>query len=113
MDEMYLFPDFEPVHHGVFLMRHGRGRRPGVVYSNKKLCFVATDQSFLAELLFELSNRDDCYMVKFTSQAKSGMYLGRCFLLDEHAVGTLWYQFKQHPKLMCTLQDDDFTESYR
>ena len=30
----------------------------------KKLCFVATDQALLAEVLGELAGRPDCYYVK-------------------------------------------------
>lgn len=113
MDKTTLFPDFEPVHNGVFLQRRGGGYRPGGPYTNKKLCFVATDQHVLSELLLELSHRDDCYMVKFSVEPKDGMYLGRCFLLDEQTIGKLWQEYKVHPRLMCSVQDDDFTLPYR
>ncbi len=107
------FEGFEPRHNGYFQIRNGRGRQPDVAFSNKKLCFVATDQVFLAELLRELSDREDCYFVKFTTAPKDGMYLGRCFLLTDTAVGELWQRYKVHPRLMCTVQDDNFTSAFR
>ena len=113
MDETTLFPDFEPVCNGAFLHRHGRGKRLGIAHSNKKLCFVATDQHLLSDLLLELSEREDCFYVKFSTRPRSGMYLGRCFLLDDAMVGELWRQYKVHPQLMCTVQDDDFTKIFR
>lgn len=80
---------------------------------NKKLCFVATDQTFLVALLTELSDRDDCWAVKYSVEPRDGMYLGRCFLRDAQTVGELWDEYKRHPKLMCSVQDDDFTGSFR
>jgi len=41
------------------------------------------------------------------------MYLGRCFLMDEHEVGVVWAEFKAHQRLFCTVQDDDFTAPFR
>ncbi len=113
MEQPTHFEGFEPRHDDYFQIRNGRGRQPDVAYSNKKLCFVATDQQFLADLLRELSDRDDCYFVKFTTAPKDGMYLGRCFLLTDTAVGELWQHYKVHPRLMCTVQDDDFTAAFR
>jgi hypothetical protein len=81
--------------------------------SQRKLCIVATDQTALIELLYELSLRDDCYFVKYSTKPKDGMYLGRCFLTTDAAAGKLWSELKVHPKSMCTIQDDDFTESFR
>src|ERR1700682_1205782 len=98
---------------GVFRERHGRGRAPGVTYSQRKLCFVATDKVVLTEILFRLSRRPDCFYVKYSSRPKDGMYLGRCFMLTDEAVGGLWARYKRHPAVMCTVQDDDFTREYR
>jgi hypothetical protein len=111
MEQENAIDGFEPRHNGVFQIRHGRGRDMG--HSNKKLCFVATDQQLLAQVLRELADREDCYFVKFTTEPKDGMYLGRCFLLEDQAVGELWQQYKVHPRLMCTVQDDDFTSAFR
>ncbi len=113
MEQTPHFEGFEPRNNGYFQIRQGRGRQPDVPYSNKKLCFVATDQVLLATLLRELSDREDCYFVKFTTAPKDGMYLGRCFLLTDTAVGELWQHYKVHPRLMCTVQDDDFTSTFR
>lgn len=55
MDSTIAFPEFTPTPNGVFQFRHGKGRCEGGEYSNKKLCFVATDVHFLAEVLYELS----------------------------------------------------------
>ena len=80
---------------------------------NKKLCFVATDQALLADVLLQLAERPDCYYVKYSVHPRDGMYLGRCFLMDEHEVGVVWAEFKAHPRLFCSVQDDDFTAPFR
>jgi hypothetical protein len=85
----------------------------GKGYCNKKLCFVATDQAILAELLGKLAQRPDCYYVKYSVISRDGMYLGRCFLMDEHEVGLLWAKYKGHPRIFCSVQDDDFTLPFR
>jgi hypothetical protein len=95
------------------MQRWGAGRKPGVEYSHRKLCFVATDRTLLAKILLELSMRSDCYVVKYSVHPRDGMYLGRCFLLEDSLVGELWQRFKRHPRLMCTIQDDDFTAQFR
>jgi hypothetical protein len=82
-------------------------------YCNKKLCFVATDQALLADVLRQLAERPDCNYVKYSVWHLDGMFLGRCFLMDEQEVGRLWAEFKSHPRLMCTVQDDDFTAAFR
>ena len=58
--------------------------------SQKKLCFVATNQELLAGVLEELASRPDCVYVKYSLYQKDGMYLGRCFLTDDHQVGLVW-----------------------
>ena len=105
--------EFQPSPGGVFMHRSGAGRKDGVTYSRRKLCFVAADKAFLAELLLNLSGQSDCYFVKYSTQPRDGMYLGRCFMLDDCRVGELWQEFKPHPKLMCTIQDDDFASQFR
>jgi hypothetical protein len=113
MSQANLETEFDSTHCGVFMQRSGAGRGPGVAYSRRKLCFVATDRRFLAGVLLELSKRRDCYAVKYSVQAKDGMYLGRCFMLEDDLVGELWRLFKRHPRLMCTIQDDEFTARFR
>jgi len=104
---------FEPSQGGVFMQRWGAGRKDGVSRSRCKLCFAATDKAFLAQFLLGLSRQPDCYFVKYSTTVRDGMSLGRCFMLDDRKVGELWRQFKAHPKLLCSVQDDDFTEQFR
>ena len=46
-------------------------------------------------------------------QLDGGMYLGRCFLTTDQAVGEVWAEYKSHPALFCTVQDDDFVDRFR
>jgi len=103
---------FHPSHAGEFMARDGPARKAGASYCNKKICLAATDLDFLIALLQDLSERDDCYFVKYSVTPRDGMYLGRCFLTSEQAAGALWKKLKPHPKLLCSIQDD-FTESFR
>jgi hypothetical protein len=98
---------------GPFMARDGLAKTSGGVACQKKLCLVATDKAFLIRLLVELSERPDCFFVKYSVEAKDGMYLGRAFLTDEPLVGDLWLLYKDHPKLMCSIQDDDYTKPIR
>jgi hypothetical protein len=95
---------------GYFMHHHRKNWEKG---SQKKLCFVATNQELLADVLEELASRPDCVYVKYSLYQKDGMYLGRCFLVDDHQVGLVWAQFKNHRCLFCSVQDDDFTAPYR
>jgi hypothetical protein len=104
---------FRPSSNGYFVEIRGpawRARRP---YCKKKLCFVATDQALLADVLRELGERPDCDYVKYSVHPRDGMYLGRCFLTDEREVGALWAKYKPHPRLFCSIQDDEFTAPFR
>lgn len=96
-----------------FMARDGPAEARGEQGCNKKLCFVATDKDFLVELLTELSERDDCWAVKHSIEPRDGMYLGRCFMTDARTVGQLWDEYKRHPRLMCSIQDDDFADLFR
>ncbi len=98
---------------GFYMSRDGKAKERGEKYANKKLCFVATDIEFLANLLFRLSNHEECYGVKYSHLEREGMYLGRCFMAKEEIIGKLWRKYKNHPKLMCSVQDDDFTMKFR
>lgn len=70
-------------------------------------------QGILADVLQQLAWRPDCVYVKYSVRPREGMYLGRCFLKDEYEVGLLWAEFKNHPRLFCSVQDDDFTAPFR
>jgi hypothetical protein len=98
---------------GAFLCKWGPAKARDERCVNKKMCLVATDQQLLADVLAELARREDCYFVKYSVEPKEGMYLGRCFLTDASELGRLWAELKDHPRLMCTLQDDDFTRAFR
>jgi hypothetical protein len=102
---------FRRTNNGYFMHLHGPAWERGG--SNKKLCFVATDQALLADVLLQLAERPDCCYVKYSVYQRDGMYLGRCFLMDDHEVGVVWADFKAHPRLFCTIQDDDFTAPFR
>ena len=98
---------------GLYMVRLGAMYAPGPPPCNLKLCYVATDKDFLIRWLDALARRPDCWAAKYSISPKDGMYLGRCFLSSGETIGALWHQHKQHPKLMCSAQDDDFTISYR
>lgn len=97
---------------GPFLYRNGQGHTRGE-YSKKKLCFAATDKEFLMNLLFEFSQDANCYFVKFTEKARDGMYLGRAFFVSDEIAAQQWAKYKPHPKLLCSIQDDEFVKPYR
>jgi hypothetical protein len=97
---------------GKYIGRDGPAAARGR-YSNKKLCFVATDLAHLVKVLTELSDDEGCFWVKYSPEPRDGMYLGRCFMDDERRVGELWARFKTDPKLLCSVQDDDFTAPFR
>jgi hypothetical protein len=103
---------FRPTPGGYYMACLGPAWNEEGRYCHKKLCFVATDRTLLADVLRRLAERPDCYYVKYSVHPRDGMYLGRCFLMDEHEVGMLWAEYKQHPHLFCSVQDDDFTAPY-
>lgn len=103
---------FRPARGGVFMERYGAAG-PAVAHSNKKVCLAATDRRFLVALLYEWSQRADCYYVKYSVVPRDGMYLGRCFLTTDEAAGRLCREYKSHPKLLVTVQDDDFFNAFR
>ena len=104
---------FRSVMNGKFMARDGSARTPDATYCNKKICFAATDISFLSHLLHELSEHPQAYFVKFSTSPRDGMYLGRCFFIDQESVGKTWAKFKAHPKVFCNIQDDDFSIGWR
>ena len=104
---------FGPTHQGHFMACPGPAWNEQGRCCQKKLCFVATDRALLADVLRQLAERADCYYVKYSVRPRDGMYLGRCFLMDEHQVGVLWAEYKGHPRLFCSIQDDEFTAAFR
>jgi hypothetical protein len=104
---------FRPVMEGRFMARNGAGWTHARPYCNKKICFAATDLSFLAHLLHELSEHPQAYFVKFSTRPRDRMYLGRCFFIDQESVGKTWAKYKNHPKVFCNIQDDDFSIAWR
>lgn len=82
-------------------------------HCQKKLCLVATDRAYLVGVLERYLARDDCFFVKYSPEPRDGMHLGRIFLTDAREIGAAWSALKKDPKLFCSVQDDDFTVSYR
>lgn len=70
---------------GKFLVVYGPAKTHSDSYSNIKLCFTATDQDLLKEILTKLCKRQDAFFVKYSKQPRAGMYLGRCFLTTDEA----------------------------
>lgn len=103
---------FTPSHGGIFMERFGPVGE-GNPFSQKKVCLVATDQEYLVRFLYELSLREDCYYVKYSTRPRDGMYLGRCFLETDEDAAMLCQDLKAHPKFLVSLQDDDFFATFR
>ncbi len=104
---------FEPDGRG-FLSYEGAAKKRGDKLCQKKLCFVSTDLDAIGEILLELIGRPDCYYAKVDAErGRHGMYRGRLFLTDPVAVGNLWKKYRVSERLLCMVQDDDFTIDYR
>lgn len=109
-----IFKSFEEFMDGKFLLRWGPDKEaPPQEHTNKKLCFTATDQALLARVLYDISAHRRCRAVKFSVDPKDGMYLGRAFINDDEELGRLWQKYKRHPRLICSIQDDNFTKRFR
>jgi hypothetical protein len=104
---------FRPTPNGYFMELRGPAWHAKQRCCEKKPCFVATDQAMLADVLRQLAERPDCYYVKYSVEPRDGMYLGRCFLVDENEVGVPWAKYKEHPRLFWSVQDDEFTAPFR
>jgi hypothetical protein len=50
--------------------RRGAGWNDERRFSQKKLCFTATDQALLLRVLGELADRPDCYYVKYSIEPR-------------------------------------------
>ena len=96
-----------------FQARRGAAFEKGASYCPDKLCFVATDQDCLREVLLGLSRDPDCFFVKYDTHPRNGMYRGRCMFMSADKVGQTWAYYKGHPKLICAVQDDRFTALWR
>jgi len=108
---------FEFTDRQIFKHRRGPAHDGNPAPCRWKLCITATDEKYLVELLFELSNREDCYYVKYSPngspKCRDGMFLGRVFLTTEAEIGKLWKELRTDAKLMCSVQDDGAMEEYR
>ena len=108
---------FEFTERNIFKFRRGRANDGGEAPCRWKLCITATDESYLVELLFKLSNRDDCFFVKYSPsgspKCRDGMFLGRVFLTSEAKTGELWTSLRTDIKLMCNIQDDIALDKFR
>ena len=98
-----------------FLYRYGplyeKGEPPPL---NMKLCLTATSMSAMARILYELSERPDCFVVKMDeAPLANGMIRGRCFLATKEATAEMWNKYKVTDDVLCSVQDDDFTKDHR
>lgn len=99
--------------HNSFLCIDGLAKKAGKLHSNMKVCITSTNSDFLKKLLITVAKDEECYWVKISTKSRDGMYLGRCFFTSKERAAELWAKYKAHPRLMVTLQDDDFALSYR
>ena len=101
----------------IFMFKYGPADDGGVAPCQWKLCLTATDERYLAEVLFNISERKDCYYVKYSPngspKCRDGMFLVRVFLTSEEKIGELWSRLRTDKKLMCNIQDDIATAKYR
>ena len=96
-----------------FLCKDGPAKLAGNQYSKMKVCFTCTDSEFLKLLLAKIATEEECYWVKMSINSRDGMYLGRCFFSSKDYAVQVWAKYKTHPKIMVTLQDDEFVSAYR
>lgn len=95
-----------------FLCANGPAYEAGA-YCTKKLCLVATDRDYLLGVLERFLARADCFFVKYSPAPRDAMFLGRIFLTRADEIGKAWRELKRDQKLLCSVQDDDFTLAYR
>ncbi len=96
-----------------FLCLDGPAKKAGLKHSNMKVCFTTKDSEFLKKLLIRIAQDEHCYWVKLSTKSRDGMFLGRSFFTTKEKAGETWAKYKMHPRLMVTLQDDDFSSAYR
>lgn len=99
---------------GAFMVRDGLAKERGMKDKCKKrVFFFTTYQGFLEETLFQISNANDCYDVKYSIQTKDGVCLGICSFTNESSVGDMWAKYESHPNAWVSIQDDEFCETYK
>lgn len=96
-----------------FLCKDGSAKKAGRDYSKLKVCLACTDVDFLKRLLSLTAEDNDCYWVKLSSKSRDGMFLGRCFFTSSDAAGKFWAKYKNHPRLIVSLQDDEVVSVFR
>jgi hypothetical protein len=79
----------------------------------KRVCFMTTDRALLEEILYTVSQSNDCIDVKFSTTAREGVYFGFSHFTNESSVGDFWAQYESHPKVWTTVQDEEFCDPYR
>ena len=99
--------------HGSFLCLDGPAKRAGRAKANVKVCLTCRDHDFLQRLITKIAKDNECYWVKMSTKPRDGMFLGRCFFTTKEHAAQLWAKYKGHPRLMVTLQDDDFASAFR
>jgi len=108
---------FESSENGVFRFIRGPANDGGPAPCQWKLCITATDEEYLVTLIYEISQRQDCFFVKYSPssspKSRDKMMLGRIFLTTEDKIGELWQALYKDKKLMCSIQDDCATERFR
>ena len=111
------FDEFKYSDRNILMFRYGPADDGGDAPCSWKLCITATDENYLVELLYNISEREDCYFVKFSPsgspKCRDGMFLGRVFLTTKEKTGELWCKLRTDTKLMCNIQDDNETTKYR
>lgn len=98
---------------GSFQCIDGPAKKSGLAHSNMKVCFTCRDSDFLKSLLAKVAQDQECYWVKISTKPRDGMFLGRCFFSNKERAAQLWAKYKKHPRLMVTMQDDDFASKFR
>ena len=96
-----------------FLCLDGPAKRAGLKPSLMKVCLTCRDFEFLKLVIAKIAEDELCYWVKTSAKPKNGMYLGRCFFTTKERAGEIWAKYKKHPRLMVTLQDDEFAKPFR
>lgn len=108
---------FESTDRDIFRFRKGPAFKEGGDHCQWKICLTATDESYLVKLLLDISEKEECFFVKYSPsgspKCRDGMFLGRIFLSNEDQVGEMWRELRTDKKLMCSIQDDIVTKKFR